>query len=196
MKRRCLRADAAGLRAQMIGAAARSWTRWVSRTWGPQGRPPRAHGGIPSRSARRRRTRVPQRLTDKLAQRPDIVVTMGCGCIAWELTDPAGQPRDAVRPIRGRNRHPNPGTTSPPESNTSHANSQPPAETATATPTRASDRPRRASATSVRLLPPEGGPQGILLLNAQLGSAMWVWVRGHFESGVRGVYRRLKSRRP
>ena len=54
--------------------------------------------------------RVPQRLTDELAQWADIVVTMGCGdaCpyipgrryLDWELTDPAGQPLDAVRAIR------------------------------------------------------------------------------------------------
>jgi arsenate reductase (thioredoxin) len=54
--------------------------------------------------------RVPQRLTDDLAQWADVVVTMGCGdaCpyipgrryIDWELSDPAGQPLDAVRAIR------------------------------------------------------------------------------------------------
>jgi protein-tyrosine-phosphatase len=54
--------------------------------------------------------RVPQRLTDELAQWADIVVTMGCGdaCpyipgrryIDWELPDPAGQPLDTVRAIR------------------------------------------------------------------------------------------------
>ena len=54
--------------------------------------------------------RVPQRLTDELAQWADVVVTMGCGdaCpyipgrryIDWELPDPAGQPIEAVRAIR------------------------------------------------------------------------------------------------
>jgi arsenate reductase len=54
--------------------------------------------------------RVPQRLTDELAQWADVVVTMGCGdaCpyipgrryIDWELTDPAHQPLDAVRAVR------------------------------------------------------------------------------------------------
>jgi len=54
--------------------------------------------------------RVPQRLTDELAQWADVVVTMGCGdaCpyvpgrryIDWDLPDPAGQPLDAVRAIR------------------------------------------------------------------------------------------------
>ena len=54
--------------------------------------------------------RVPQRLTDDLAQWADVVVTMGCGdaCpyipgrryIDWELPDPADQPLDAVRAIR------------------------------------------------------------------------------------------------
>ena len=54
--------------------------------------------------------RVPQRLTDELAQRADVVVTMGCGdqCpyipgrryIDWALTDPKGLPADEVRRIR------------------------------------------------------------------------------------------------
>ena len=54
--------------------------------------------------------RRPQRLTTELAQRADVVVTMGCGdaCpyipgkryLDWELDDPAGLPVDAVRPIR------------------------------------------------------------------------------------------------
>jgi arsenate reductase len=54
--------------------------------------------------------RVPQRLTDELAQWADIVVTMGCGdaCpyipgrryVDWELPDPAGQPLETVRAIR------------------------------------------------------------------------------------------------
>lgn len=54
--------------------------------------------------------RVPQRLTDELAARADVVVTMGCGdeCpyvpgkryIDWELEDPGGRPLDEVRQIR------------------------------------------------------------------------------------------------
>ena len=54
--------------------------------------------------------RVPQRLTDDLATRADVVVTMGCGdaCpyipgrryIDWELDDPAGRSLDEVRRIR------------------------------------------------------------------------------------------------
>ena len=54
--------------------------------------------------------RVPQRLTDELAQWADVVVTMGCGdaCpyipgrryIDWELPDPASQPIETVRAIR------------------------------------------------------------------------------------------------
>ena len=54
--------------------------------------------------------RVPQRLSDDLAARADVVVTMGCGdaCpyvagkryIDWELEDPAGRPLDEVRRIR------------------------------------------------------------------------------------------------
>ena len=54
--------------------------------------------------------RVPQRLTDDLAARADVVVTMGCGdaCpyipgkryIDWELEDPAGRRLDEVRRIR------------------------------------------------------------------------------------------------
>lgn len=53
---------------------------------------------------------VPQLLTRELAERADVVVTMGCGdqCpyipgkryIDWELPDPAGQPIAAVRAIR------------------------------------------------------------------------------------------------
>ena len=51
----------------------------------------------------------PKLLTDELARRADVIVTMGCGdtCPAypgkryldWELEDPAGKPLDAVRPI-------------------------------------------------------------------------------------------------
>lgn len=54
--------------------------------------------------------RVPQLLTDGLAQQADVVVTMGCGdrCpyipgrryIDWALTDPKGLPIDEVRAIR------------------------------------------------------------------------------------------------
>jgi arsenate reductase len=52
----------------------------------------------------------PKPLTDQTVQRADVVITMGCGdaCavypgkryLDWELTDPAGLPVDAVRPIR------------------------------------------------------------------------------------------------
>jgi len=54
--------------------------------------------------------RQPQLLTGKLAERADIIVTMGCGddCpfipgkryIDWDLQDPSGQPTDTVRAIR------------------------------------------------------------------------------------------------
>jgi arsenate reductase len=54
--------------------------------------------------------RRPQRLTTELAQRADLVVTMGCGdtCpyipgkryVDWDLPDPKGQSLDAVRAIR------------------------------------------------------------------------------------------------
>jgi arsenate reductase (thioredoxin) len=54
--------------------------------------------------------RVPQKLTDDLAQWPDVVVTMGCGdeCpyipgkryIDWDLPDPKGRPVEEVRAIR------------------------------------------------------------------------------------------------
>ena len=54
--------------------------------------------------------RVPQQLTTELAQRADIVVTMGCGdqCpyipgkryIDWQLEDPAGQGPENVRRTR------------------------------------------------------------------------------------------------
>ncbi len=56
--------------------------------------------------------RTPQLLTQGLAERADIVVTMGCGdqCpyvpgkryIDWELPDPAGQSLATVRTIRDR----------------------------------------------------------------------------------------------
>jgi protein-tyrosine-phosphatase len=54
--------------------------------------------------------RMPQQLTNELAERADIVVTMGCGdaCpyipgkryLDWELPDPKDQPVDAVRATR------------------------------------------------------------------------------------------------
>jgi arsenate reductase len=55
--------------------------------------------------------RKPQRLTDELAARADVIVTMGCGdsCpfipgkryVDWDLPDPKGLPVEAVREIRG-----------------------------------------------------------------------------------------------
>ena len=54
--------------------------------------------------------RKPQFLTQVLAERADVVVTMGCGdaCpyvpgkryIDWDLPDPKGRPLDEVRAIR------------------------------------------------------------------------------------------------
>ena len=54
--------------------------------------------------------RKPQKLTRELAERADVVVTMGCGdeCpyipgkryIDWDLPDPKGQPVEAVRELR------------------------------------------------------------------------------------------------
>jgi protein-tyrosine-phosphatase len=54
--------------------------------------------------------RRPQRLSTELAQRADLVVTMGCGdtCpyipgvryLDWDLPDPKGQPIEAVRALR------------------------------------------------------------------------------------------------
>ena len=54
--------------------------------------------------------RVPQKLTTELAERADVVVTMGCGdeCpyipgkryIDWDLPDPKGRPVDEVRATR------------------------------------------------------------------------------------------------
>jgi protein-tyrosine-phosphatase len=52
----------------------------------------------------------PKRWTDAMVQAADVVVTMGCGDTCpfvpgrryedWTLPDPAGQPVDAVRPVR------------------------------------------------------------------------------------------------
>jgi arsenate reductase (thioredoxin) len=52
----------------------------------------------------------PKILTTEAVQQSDVVVTMGCGDACpffpgkryddWELDDPAGQPIEAVRPIR------------------------------------------------------------------------------------------------
>ena len=54
--------------------------------------------------------RVPQRLTTELAERADLVVTMGCGdtCpyipgkryVDWDLPDPKGRSLDEVRATR------------------------------------------------------------------------------------------------
>ena len=54
--------------------------------------------------------RRPKGLTDELAQRADVVVTMGCGdeCpyipgkqyLDWDLPDPKGRPLDEVRELR------------------------------------------------------------------------------------------------
>jgi arsenate reductase (thioredoxin) len=54
--------------------------------------------------------RKPQRLTDELAARADVLVTMGCGdtCpyfpgkryIDWDLPDPKGRPVEEVRATR------------------------------------------------------------------------------------------------
>jgi arsenate reductase (thioredoxin) len=54
--------------------------------------------------------RTPQRLTRELAERADVVVTMGCGdeCpyipgkryVDWELPDPKGRPIAEVRAVR------------------------------------------------------------------------------------------------
>jgi arsenate reductase len=53
---------------------------------------------------------TPTKLTDEMAQRADVIVTMGCGDECpyypgkryddWELRDPAGQTLDVVRVIR------------------------------------------------------------------------------------------------
>jgi arsenate reductase (thioredoxin) len=54
--------------------------------------------------------RAPQRLTDELAARADVIVTMGCGdtCpyfpgkryLDWDLPDPKDRPLDQVRATR------------------------------------------------------------------------------------------------
>jgi protein-tyrosine-phosphatase len=54
--------------------------------------------------------RAPQRLSDELAARADVLVTMGCGdtCpyfpgkryVDWDLPDPKGRPLDEVRATR------------------------------------------------------------------------------------------------
>jgi arsenate reductase (thioredoxin) len=54
--------------------------------------------------------RRPRRLTEQLADRADVIVTMGCGdsCpfipgkryIDWDLDDPKGQPVEKVRATR------------------------------------------------------------------------------------------------
>ncbi|MHB1537070.1 MAG: arsenate reductase ArsC [Solirubrobacteraceae bacterium] len=59
--------------------------------------------------------RTPQLLTLELAERADLVITMGCGeqCphipgkryLDWELPDPAGRPIEEVRAIREEIRH-------------------------------------------------------------------------------------------
>lgn len=53
---------------------------------------------------------VPQPWSDEIVRAVDVVVTMGCGDVCpvypgkryvdWELEDPAGQPVEAVRPVR------------------------------------------------------------------------------------------------
>ena len=53
---------------------------------------------------------TPTRLTRELAERADLIITMGCGdeCpvipgkryLDWELPDPAGQPLEMVRAVR------------------------------------------------------------------------------------------------
>lgn len=52
----------------------------------------------------------PKKLTDEMARRADVIVTMGCGdaCpvypgkryVDWDLPDPAGRAVEEVRPIR------------------------------------------------------------------------------------------------
>ena len=53
---------------------------------------------------------APQRWTEEIVASADVVITMGCGdeCPVfpgvayedWEITDPAGLPDEAIRPIR------------------------------------------------------------------------------------------------
>ena len=59
--------------------------------------------------------RMPQKLSDELAEWADVVVTMGCGdaCpyipgkryIDWDLPDPKGLPLDEVRALRDEIAH-------------------------------------------------------------------------------------------
>jgi arsenate reductase len=54
--------------------------------------------------------RVPRKLTTEMAERADVVVTMGCGdeCpyipgkryVDWDLPDPKGRPLDEIRRTR------------------------------------------------------------------------------------------------
>jgi arsenate reductase (thioredoxin) len=54
--------------------------------------------------------RLPKKLTDELAERADVIVTMGCGdaCpyipgkryVDWDLEDPKDRPVDEVRELR------------------------------------------------------------------------------------------------
>ncbi len=54
--------------------------------------------------------KIPQLLTNELAERADVIVTMGCGdaCpyipgkryIDWQLPDPKGRPIEEVRRLR------------------------------------------------------------------------------------------------
>ena len=67
-------------------------------------------GGGDGRGRDRHPHRVPQPWTDELVRAADVVITMGCGDACpvypgkryedWELTDPAGQPVEFVRPVR------------------------------------------------------------------------------------------------
>ena len=81
----------------------------TDRTAGASRAPVGAHDGVavPSGDLGGRKPRL---LTRELAERADVVVTMGCGdaCpyipgkryIDWNLTDPKGRPVDEVRAIR------------------------------------------------------------------------------------------------
>jgi arsenate reductase len=42
----------------------------------------------------------PKILTDEAVEASDVVITMGCGDLDWNLDDPAGQGIDSIRPIR------------------------------------------------------------------------------------------------